>query len=178
MAALSTIHDVTGRRIVSSIYSWDIYGTYHMPGTGNIYLNNPPFLPPCRWDGHGTSVRWWGQHSWAGRWVQSPHHSSPSQPSKLLEFPVLSIEERWGCFFYVTWGFSWQIRFMKILCILNKIFTYPHTRYWYFRAHFFSHPPLPLRGIQGLQMQQEGFPNLKGLDTKKLRKIPASCGMP
>jgi hypothetical protein len=26
MAALSTIHDVTGRRLVSSIYSWDIYG--------------------------------------------------------------------------------------------------------------------------------------------------------
>jgi hypothetical protein len=26
MAALSTIHDVTGRRLVSSIYSGDIYG--------------------------------------------------------------------------------------------------------------------------------------------------------
>jgi hypothetical protein len=26
MVALSTIHDVTGRRLVSSIYSWDIYG--------------------------------------------------------------------------------------------------------------------------------------------------------
>jgi hypothetical protein len=25
MSALSTIHDVTGRRLVSSIYSWDIY---------------------------------------------------------------------------------------------------------------------------------------------------------
>jgi hypothetical protein len=25
-ATLSTIHDVTGRRLVSSIYSWDIYG--------------------------------------------------------------------------------------------------------------------------------------------------------
>jgi hypothetical protein len=28
MAALSTIHDVTGRRLVSSIYSWDIYDRY------------------------------------------------------------------------------------------------------------------------------------------------------
>jgi hypothetical protein len=28
--AVSTIHDVTGRRLVSSIYSWDIYG-------GNAY---------------------------------------------------------------------------------------------------------------------------------------------
>jgi hypothetical protein len=26
MAALSTIHDVTGRRLVNSIYSCDIYG--------------------------------------------------------------------------------------------------------------------------------------------------------
>jgi hypothetical protein len=30
MAALSTIHDVTGRRLVSSIYSWYIYGYDHL----------------------------------------------------------------------------------------------------------------------------------------------------
>jgi hypothetical protein len=29
MVALSTIHDVTGRRLVSSIYSWDIYVLVH-----------------------------------------------------------------------------------------------------------------------------------------------------
>jgi hypothetical protein len=28
MAALSTIHDVTGRRLISSIYPWDIYGAH------------------------------------------------------------------------------------------------------------------------------------------------------
>jgi hypothetical protein len=27
MGALSTIHDITGRRLVSSIYSWDIYAS-------------------------------------------------------------------------------------------------------------------------------------------------------
>jgi hypothetical protein len=31
MAALSTIHDVTGRRLVSAIYSWDIYALHALP---------------------------------------------------------------------------------------------------------------------------------------------------
>jgi hypothetical protein len=39
MAALSTIHDVTGGRLVSSIYSWDIYGQAAPPSGGG--LQNP-----------------------------------------------------------------------------------------------------------------------------------------
>jgi hypothetical protein len=44
MAALSTIHDVTGRRLVSSIYSWDIYAiaqvlkNTYTGRTGRIYI--------------------------------------------------------------------------------------------------------------------------------------------
>jgi hypothetical protein len=38
MAALSTIHDVTGRRRVSSIYSWDIYG----PDTDDMVYSTIP----------------------------------------------------------------------------------------------------------------------------------------
>jgi hypothetical protein len=41
MAALSTTHDVTGRRLVSSIYSWDIYELYSRgQGTIAVWYNN------------------------------------------------------------------------------------------------------------------------------------------
>jgi hypothetical protein len=47
MAALSTIHDVTGRRLVSSIYSWGIYGfhTDFSKSTGCVISFFRPLVP-------------------------------------------------------------------------------------------------------------------------------------
>jgi hypothetical protein len=39
MVALSTIHNVTGRRLVSSIYSWDIYASESISAIYNVNLN-------------------------------------------------------------------------------------------------------------------------------------------
>jgi hypothetical protein len=42
MAALSTIHDVTGRRLVSLIYSCDIYDRNQLRGGGGTFRRAAP----------------------------------------------------------------------------------------------------------------------------------------
>jgi hypothetical protein len=70
MAALSTIHEVTGRRIVSSIYFRDVYG-YHQ--TQNIVNHNSPLR---RFSSHGGGENF---------------HISPSMPGGVGELlsPIL-----------------------------------------------------------------------------------------
>jgi hypothetical protein len=80
MAALSTMHDTKGRRLVSAIYSWDIYGGY------SLFPKQAPEGPRC--EPQSVLSRLWGPGDLKPSHVHMPPDSLDYRTEPLV--PALS----------------------------------------------------------------------------------------
>jgi hypothetical protein len=140
MAAQSTIHDVTGRRLVSSIYSWDIYGGKPQITRKNRFVH---FYLPRMWGGRPEAENWRpvaaaSQIFFISRWHTSHHlnrvRSYWKSIRKLSRAPGIKLILK-------IVAFKWLIRkFLNI--VADQMESLRHPQYAYWKSFFRVNVPL------------------------------------